>query len=94
MSPQGTSERVHADARTVGIDIVTRKPQQMHPLVRSGDLCFKVFDVARQAGYEMTQQYVSVRGAVYVLAWRARLTRGESGPPREEALRSTRRGSG
>lgn len=77
MSPQGTSERVHADARTVGIDIVTRKPQQMHPLVRSGDLCFKVFDVARQAGYEMTQQYVSVRGAVYVLAWRARLTRDD-----------------
>mmetsp|Transcript_37236 Transcript_37236/g.99101 ORF Transcript_37236/g.99101 Transcript_37236/m.99101 type:complete len:1895 (+) Transcript_37236:92-5776(+) len=63
-SPNNTSERLHEDSRTVGIDISTW-------VTPGGEVEFKVLDLAGQAIYSKTHQLFLQQRAVYLLVWRA-----------------------
>jgi GTPase SAR1 family protein len=57
----GTSEKIHEDKRTVGIDLKTWKEE---------GLVFHIKDLAGQAVYTLTNQFFLVRRAIYLLVWR------------------------
>jgi GTPase SAR1 family protein len=60
----GTSEEIHEDKRTVGIDLKT------WDLTKEEGLKFHIKDLAGQAVYTLTNQYFLVRRAIYLLVWR------------------------
>ncbi len=60
----GTSEKIHEDKRTVGIDLKT------WDLTKEEGLIFHIKDLAGQAVYSLTNQYFLVRRAIYLLVWR------------------------
>ncbi len=59
----GTSEKIHEDKRTVGIDLKTWK-------LSEEDLVFHIKDLAGQAVYSLTNQFFFVQRAIYLLVWR------------------------
>jgi len=60
----GTSEKIHEDKRTVGIDLKT------WDLSEEEDLVFHIKDLAGQAVYSLTNQFFLVQRAIYLLVWR------------------------
>jgi GTPase SAR1 family protein len=64
MNENGTSEKIHEDKRTVGIDLKT------WDLTKQEGLVFHIKDLAGQAVYTLTNQYFLVRRAIYLLVWR------------------------
>jgi GTPase SAR1 family protein len=61
---KGTSEKIHEDKRTVGIDLTT------WDLTKEEGLVFHIKDLAGQAVYTLTNQFFLVRRAIYLLVWR------------------------
>ena len=60
----GTSEKIHEDKRTVGIDLKTWN------LSKEEGLVFHIKDLAGQAVYSLTNQFFLVQRAIYLLVWR------------------------
>jgi GTPase SAR1 family protein len=61
---KGTSEKIHEDKRTVGIDLKT------WDLTKEEGLIFHIKDLAGRAVYTLTNHFFLVRRAIYLLVWR------------------------
>ena len=62
---QGTSEKIHEDKRTVGIDMT-----QWDLGAEANGLVFNIKDLAGQAVYSLSNQFFLVPRAIFALVWR------------------------